>query len=77
VDVVVSADLSTRAERDDLRSALGRFAEVFVDRAGLRDDEYEEPFAPELRVPTHDRDARASIAQVVSWLEDSGLLARD
>ena len=36
-------------------------------------DPYEPPPAPEVRVVTHDRDARASAAQVVDYLEQAGL----
>jgi adenylyl-sulfate kinase len=36
-------------------------------------DPYEPPLAPEVRVVTHDRDARASAAQVVDYLEQAGL----
>jgi adenylylsulfate kinase-like enzyme len=77
VTVVVAADLPSRDEREHVRAATGRFAEVFVD-GGSTDSEqgggYEEPFAPELRVPTHDRDPAASIALLTSWLEHSGVL---
>ena len=76
VVAVVAAHEPSRAARDRLRSEIPSFAEVFVDR-GDGPDAYEEPFAPELRVPTHDRDAGASAAQIVSWLEDSGVLERD
>ena len=59
------------------------FVEVHVDapadlctaRSGVADRHYEEPIAPDLRVPTHDRDARASTAQLLSYLEADDHLA--
>lgn len=38
-------------------------------------DPYEEPLAPEVRVLTHDRDVAGSTAQIVSYLEETKLLA--
>lgn len=70
--VVVAADVPRRAARDRLRATVPGFVEIFVD-SGPGPDRYEEPVAPELRVPTHDRSAEASSAQVVSWLEHHGL----
>jgi adenylylsulfate kinase-like enzyme len=35
----------------------------------VADPAYEEPIGPELRIPTHDRDVRASAAQLLSYLE--------
>jgi adenylylsulfate kinase-like enzyme len=66
--VVITSDDPRRATRDRLRSEVPGFVEIFVD-GGPGRDQYEEPVAPELRVPTHDRSAAASVAQVVSWLE--------
>ena len=82
VTAVVTVDAPGRAARDDVRGSVDRFVEVHVDapaevcakRCG-KVDAYEEPFAPELRVPTHDRSPAASAAQVVSYLEQEGLLA--
>ena len=37
-------------------------------------DPYEPPLAPEVRVVTHDRDVAASAAQVLSYLEEAGLV---
>jgi len=74
VPVIVSVELPARGERDELRESVPGFVEVFIDR-GAHDDEYEEPFAPELRVPTHDREPAASIAQLLSWLEDAGVVS--
>ncbi len=39
-------------------------------------DPYEPPTAPEVRVVTHDRDAAASAAEVIAYLEDAGLTPR-
>ena len=73
------------AARERLRAELAQLREVYLDipaklgaaRSGERDDGYEEPYAPDLRVPTYDRDAAASIAQVVSYLEGQGLAPHD
>jgi len=73
VVVVIAVDAQDRAARDRARGELPGFVEVFVDGGDGSDGAYEEPFAPELRVPTHDRDVAASVAQLVSWLEDSGV----
>jgi adenylylsulfate kinase-like enzyme len=73
VVVVVAVDAPDRAARDRAREELPGFVEVYVDGGGGPDDAYEEPFAAELRVPTHDRDVAASVAQLMSWLEDSGV----
>jgi adenylylsulfate kinase-like enzyme len=70
---VVAVDQPRRASREELRVTVPGFVEVFVD-AGPGPDVYEEPYAPELRVPTGDRSPEASAAQVVSWLEDQGLV---
>jgi adenylylsulfate kinase-like enzyme len=75
VQVVVSVPMPARDDRDLIRDAVPGFVEVFVDRARHHDG-YEEPFAPELRIPTHDRSPSASVAQLVSWLEDSGFVGR-
>jgi adenylylsulfate kinase len=77
VTTIVTVDTPRRADRDALRSAVPDFVEVYVDapaevctaRAGVADPRYEEPIAPDLRIPTHDRDARASTAQLLSYLE--------
>jgi adenylylsulfate kinase len=82
VVVLVSVDAPGRAARDDVRGVISRFVEVYVDappdvcaqRRG-KVASYEEPFVPELRVPSHDRSPAASAAQVVSYLEQEGLLA--
>lgn len=81
VVTVVAAPVPRRDDRERLRAEVPRLVEVFVDapldrceaRAGRADPDYEEPYAPDLRVPTHDREARASVAQVLSYLEEHGL----
>lgn len=77
---VVTAPVPRREDREQLRTEVPRLVEVFVDapasqceaRAGRADPGYEEPYAPDLRVPTHDREPRASVAQVLSFLEEHG-----
>lgn len=77
VTTIVTVDTPRRADRDAARAAIPHFVEVFVDapadvctaRAGVADPRYEEPIAPDLRIPTHDRDARASAAQLLSYAE--------
>jgi adenylylsulfate kinase-like enzyme len=76
VVTLVAADEPRQAAREQVRTAVPRFVEVFVD-AGAGPDDYEEPYAPELRVPTRGRSPEASAAQVVSWLEDPGALAAE
>jgi adenylylsulfate kinase-like enzyme len=77
VVVVVALDTRERERRERVRTEVPGFVEVFVDGGARSDPTYEEPFAPELRVPTGDRDAAASAAQVVSWLEDAGVVPHD
>lgn len=80
VTVIVSADVATRADRATAAATIARYVEVHVDapadvcasRAGVDDRGYEEPIAPDRRVPTGDRDARASAALLVAHIE--GLL---
>ena len=82
---VIAADPSSREAILDarcagdpaLRAEVTGFVEVHVDapadvcteRVGVADPHYEEPIAPDLRVPTHDRDERASTAQLLSYVE--------
>ena len=73
---VVAVDGVGRGVREELRVTVPGFVEVFVD-AGPGLDGYEEPYAPELRVPTADRSPAASAAQVVSWLERAGLVGAE
>jgi adenylylsulfate kinase-like enzyme len=74
VTTVVAADRPERNDREVVRALVPGFVEVYVDGGGDGDADYEEPFAPEVRVPTADRDAAASIAFVVSWLEDADVV---
>lgn len=84
VTVVVAIEVAERDDRELLRSSIPRFAEVYLDapadvcatRAGRADPTFEEPWAPDLRVPTHGRDPSASAAQVISFLEERGVAAR-
>jgi len=77
VTVMVTVDTPLRDDREALRHTIAGFVEVFVDapaelcteRSGMGDPAYEAPISPDLRVPTDDRDARASAAQLVSYLE--------
>jgi adenylylsulfate kinase-like enzyme len=74
---IVTVDAARRVDRDRLRDQIPGFVEVLVDapaevcatRSGFVDSTYEAPIAADLRIPTHDRDARASSAQLVSYLE--------
>jgi adenylylsulfate kinase len=74
---IVTVDTPRRADREQLRADVPGLVEVYVDapadvctaRAGVADPRYEEPIAPALRIPTHDRDERASAAQLLSYLE--------
>ena len=85
VPTVVAVPVPSRDDRELLRGVVPDFVEVFLDappevctmRAGRSDDAYEAPYAPELRVPTHGRDAAASAAQVLSFLEDRGVVPHD
>ncbi len=74
--VLVAHGAPTRAERDRLRAEVPEFVEVLVDAGPGPDAAYEEPLGPELRVPTRDRRARDSAAQLVSWLESQDLVTR-
>lgn len=77
VPVIVTADLPKRADRDAASALIERYVEVHVDappdvcaaRAGVEDRGYEEPIASDRRVPTGDRDERASAALLLSYLE--------
>jgi adenylylsulfate kinase len=83
--VIVTATVPSRAARELLRDAVPALLEVFLDapaslceqRSGVADDAFEEPYAPDLRVPTHDRDAAASVAQTISFLEEREVTPRD
>ena len=77
ITVIVTADVPHRAGRADAATLIDGFAEVYVHaapdvctaRAGVEDRGYEEPIGPNLRVPTDDRDERASAALLVSYVE--------
>lgn len=76
VTTVVAASMPKRDDRERLRDEIPGFIETYLDtpteiceaRIG-RTDDYEEPFAADLRVPTFGRDPAASAAQVLSFLE--------
>jgi adenylylsulfate kinase-like enzyme len=77
VPVIVTVDTPKRADREPLRTAIAGFVEVLVDapadvctaRSGVQDRGYEAPIAPDRRVPTGDRDERASAALLLSYVE--------
>ena len=77
VPVIVTVDTPERADREPLRTAIAGFVEVLVDapadtctaRSGREDRGYEAPITPDLRVPTGDRDERASAALLLSYVE--------
>jgi len=77
VPVIVTADAPRRADRAEAASLIHGYVEVLVDapaavctqRAGVEDRAYEEPIAPAHRVPTADRDERASAALLLSYLD--------
>lgn len=77
VPVIVTADAPRRSDRAEVAARIPGYVEVFVDapvevcasRAGVEDHAYEAPIAADRRVPTGDRDARASAALLVSYLE--------
>ncbi len=85
VPTIVAVPVGARDDRELLRELVPGFLEVFLDappdvcaaRAGRADDDYEAPYAPDLRVPTHGRDIAASTAQVLSFLEDRGVVPHD
>lgn len=76
IDRFVEVYVDTPIEVCEQRDIKGLYAKA---RAGEIpeftgvSDPYEPPPAPEVRVVTHDRDARASAAQVVDYLEQAGL----
>lgn len=77
VPVIVTADVPRRAEREAVAALIPGYVEVWIDapaevcaaRSGIDDRAYEEPIAPDRRVPTDDRDARASAALLHSYVE--------
>jgi hypothetical protein len=75
---IVVADPADGPAADRARNAIPNLIEVFVDtprdvcvqRAGRRATiDFVEPIAADIRVLTHDRDPRATVAQVVSQLD--------
>ncbi len=78
VPVLVAADVPQRATRAGLADLIAGFVEVHVDaaaavcadRAGRDDPGYEDPIAPARRIPTDDRDPRASAALLVAYVEE-------
>lgn len=78
VAVIVTVDTPRRADRAAVAARIAGYVEILVDappevctqRAGRADPAYEEPIAPDHRVPTGDRDERAATALLVSYLED-------
>jgi adenylylsulfate kinase len=82
VTSIVVSDAQWPDAAEEARGTIRNFIEVFVDtpidicieRVGADAAvDYTEPIAPELRVLTHDRDPNASAAQVVSYLESTGM----
>jgi len=77
VAVIVTADVPRRADRAEAAVLIDGFVEVYVhaepdvctERAGVEDRGYEEPIGAHLRVPTGDRDERASAALLASHVE--------
>lgn len=75
VTTVVAVSMPGRDDRERLRDEIPGFIEAYLDappeiceaRIGRADD-YEEPFAADLRVPTFGREPAASAAQVLSFL---------
>jgi adenylylsulfate kinase len=80
ITVVVATGMPSRDDRERLRDEVPGLAELYLDapaelcaaRVGRTDNTYEEPFAPDLRIPTHGRQPAASAAQAVSFLEAEG-----
>ncbi len=72
VEVFVDTPIEVCEERDTKGLyAKARTGEI-LQFTGVSDP-YEPPLAPEVRVVTHDRAVAASAAQVLSYLEESGL----
>lgn len=85
--VVVATGMPSREDREHLRDEVPGLVEVHLDAPPelceartartARTGPYEEPLAPDLRVPTHGRQPAASAAQVVSFLENQGFARAD
>jgi adenylylsulfate kinase len=72
VEVFVDTPIEVCEERDTKGLYAKARAGKILHFTGVSDP-YEPPLAPEVRVVTHDRDVAASAAQVLSYLEESGL----
>lgn len=82
ISSVIVADTTWSDAADEARGTIRNFVEVFVDtpldicieRVGAEAAvDFTDPIAPDIRVLTHDRDASASAAQIISHLETTGL----
>ena len=80
VTPIVAVGVPANDDRERLRDEVPALAEVYLHappelcraRTGRPPgevDRYDEPLAPDLRVPTHGRQPAASAAQIVSFLE--------
>jgi len=73
----VEAYLAASLQECEARDVKGLYAEA---RAGRRtgftgvDDPYEEPFTPEITIPSGSEGVEASLARILSYLEGQGLL---
>ena len=79
---IVVADTNWTEAAEETRGTVQNFVEVFVDtpldicieRVGSDAAvDFIEPIAPELRVLTHDREPMSSAAQIISFLESTGM----
>jgi adenylylsulfate kinase len=82
ISSVVVSDSMWPDAAEEARDNIRNFVEVFVDtpidvcieRVGSDAAvDYTDPIAPELRVLTHDREPAASAAQIISYMETTGL----
>jgi len=68
--IAVAADVSPSQDvRNEIRSQIGRFAEVYLKSPAGADATYEEPVNPEVVVETADEDAETCAKQVLRTLE--------
>jgi adenylyl-sulfate kinase len=72
VEVYVDTPLDLCEERD-VKGLYAKARSGEIPQFTGVSDPYEPPSAPEVRVVTHDRDVAASAAQVLSYLEETGL----
>lgn len=75
VEVFVDTPLEVCEERD-VQGLYEKARRGEIPQFSGISDPYEPPLAPEVRVLTHDRDAEASAAQVIGYLEEAGLTPR-